>query len=208
MIYFISGNKNKQREVEAVFEEFSIKDKLEFISMDLIEIQGTPEEIIEAKCNEAIKQDPSLSRQEFFVEDTSLHLGALHGFPGPYIKYFEEIGLEHIVNIIHKIGNKFAKAITIIGHYKNGKINKIYGETAGSIEYPKFKDSYDEYKNYIRYKDLYDSASKFDEFYFGFDPIFQPLGSSLTFSEMTREDKYKIAHRTLAVKKMIETHIL
>lgn len=209
-IYFISGNKNKQREVEAVFEEFGIKDKLEFINMDLIEIQGTSEEIIEAKCNEAIKQDNTLQDKEFFVEDTSLHLSALHGFPGPYIKYFEEIGLENIVNIIHKLGNKFAKAITIIGHYKNGKINKIYGETAGSIEYPKYKDSYDGYKHFIRYNHVYapEDLKSINEVYFGFDPIFQPLGSSLTFSEMTREDKYKIAHRTLAVKKMIETHIL
>lgn len=184
VVYFISGNENKKKEAQAAFKEFDLDPWLKFIDMDLQEIQGTPEEIVRAKCEEAMKQNKDLDDEEFFIEDTSLYLNALHGFPGPYIKYFEEMGLENIVKIVDKLGNNSAKAISMIGHYKNGTISIVSGETVGTI---------------VEYKDGYN---------FGFDPIFKPHGEKLTFSQMKREDKYKIAHRTLAVKKMIQMHIL
>lgn len=186
-IYFISSNKNKQNEIKFVFEEFGLQNKLEFIEIELPEIQGSPEEIIQAKCGEALKQNFMLIQKKFFVEDTSLHLDALHGFPGPYIKDFERIGLKNIFNIVNKLENPKANAVTIIGYCDHGKFHKILGETVGTIVNP---------------------ALSFGYYNFGFDPIFRPLGNSLTFSEMIREDKYKISHRTLAVKKLIIEHII
>lgn len=184
MVYFISGNENKKKETEAIFKEFGLNHELKFICMDLQEIQGSPKEIIEAKCKEAIKQNNTLAREEFFIEDTSLYLDALHGFPGPYIKYFERIGLENIFKIVDKLGNSGAKAVSMVGYYKNGNINIVSGETVGTI---------------VEYKNGHN---------FGFDPIFKPHGEKITFSEMKREDKYKISHRSLAVKKMIQIHII
>ena len=38
---------------------------------------------------------------------------------------------------------------------------------------------------------------------FGYDPMFQPLGYSVTFGVMTPQEKQVISHRTLAVQKLI-----
>jgi len=39
---------------------------------------------------------------------------------------------------------------------------------------------------------------------FGYDPIFRPLGYSITFAEMDPYFKHKISHRSLAFKKLID----
>ncbi len=39
---------------------------------------------------------------------------------------------------------------------------------------------------------------------FGFDPIFQPVGSGKTFAEMTIEEKNGYSHRAMAIRKFAE----
>jgi XTP/dITP diphosphohydrolase len=39
---------------------------------------------------------------------------------------------------------------------------------------------------------------------FGFDPIFQPVGSAKTFAEMTLEEKNGFSHRAKAIRKFAE----
>jgi XTP/dITP diphosphohydrolase len=38
---------------------------------------------------------------------------------------------------------------------------------------------------------------------FGYDPIFKPLGFDKTFAQMTLDEKSKISHRGIAVRKLI-----
>jgi XTP/dITP diphosphohydrolase len=38
---------------------------------------------------------------------------------------------------------------------------------------------------------------------FGYDPIFRPLGSELTFAEMSMDEKGRISHRGKATEKLI-----
>ena len=57
--------------------------------IDLPEYQGTPEEVVRAKCTLAAQH----IKGPVVVEDTSLCFNALGGMPGPYIKWFlKEIG--------------------------------------------------------------------------------------------------------------------
>lgn len=75
----VTGNKDKQREIREILGgriEFSFAD------IDLEEIQGTPEEIVVHKAREACKK----TGRPVLVEDFSLEIDALGGFPGPYIK--------------------------------------------------------------------------------------------------------------------------
>ncbi|MGB8706187.1 MAG: non-canonical purine NTP pyrophosphatase, partial [Gillisia sp.] len=39
---------------------------------------------------------------------------------------------------------------------------------------------------------------------FGYDPVFKPEGKSETFAQMSSEEKNRLSHRGLALKKLIE----
>jgi len=113
VLYFITGNKNKFREVK------SILPVVEQLDIDLAEIQSIDaKEIVRAKLMEALKQ----MKSEFIVEDTSLYFDCLNGLPGPLIKWFlKAIGNEGLFSIAEKMGNRGAEAKTIIGYAKSGR---------------------------------------------------------------------------------------
>jgi len=82
-IYFITGNQNKLKEFSQIIGEIS-PYILESKSIDLPEYQGEPEQIAMDKCKTALE----IAQCPVLVEDTSLCFNALHGLPGPYIKWF------------------------------------------------------------------------------------------------------------------------
>ena len=84
-IYFITGNANKLKEFSAIIGDIG-EHELDSKSVDLPEYQGEPEEIALEKCKAALE----LVKAPVLVEDTSLCYNALHGLPGPYIKWFLE----------------------------------------------------------------------------------------------------------------------
>lgn len=82
-INFITGNANKLREFTQIIGDF---DGYEFVctKLDLPEYQGEPEEIAREKCKTAL----AIINEPVLVEDSSLGFNALHGLPGPYVKWF------------------------------------------------------------------------------------------------------------------------
>tara|TARA_Y100000034_G_C6594139_1_gene258212 strand:- start:3 stop:536 length:534 start_codon:yes stop_codon:yes gene_type:complete len=169
-LYFITGNQNKLREVQAIIPD------VEGVDMDLPEIQSLdPQKIITEKLKEAVKEKEG----EYFVEDTSLYLECLNGFPGPLIKWLlERLGKEGIAELVSNYENNNVVAKTVIG-YSNGKdIHFFIGEIKGKIVTPRGESD------------------------FGFDPIFEFNGR--TFAEMTAEEKNKISHRKQALMKFKE----
>lgn len=171
-LYFITGNSNKLREIEAIIP--GIKN----LELDLPEIQSnSPQDIIEAKLNAANKIHPEL---EFIVEDTSLCMDALGGFPGTFVKSFlEKNSLQEIYQIAKDRNNYITQAVTVIGYRDElGKKHYFTGIVHGTIVKPKVKTN------------------------FGWDPIFKPNGHEKSFGEMTRKEKSIVSMRGIAAEKL------
>jgi inosine triphosphate pyrophosphatase len=170
-LYFVTGNKNKYFEVK------SIIDDVVQLPIDLQEIQETDaRKVIEAKLKEAFKHHGG----PFIIEDTSLYLDCLNGFPGPLIKWFlDSLKCEGIYNIADRLGNFGASAKTIIGYGENAHNFRYYeGELKGKIVRP-----------------MGDKG-------FGWDPIFVPECSDKSFAEMSADEKNGISMRRIAVNKL------
>jgi len=163
VIYFITGNENKFKEAKAIIPEF------EQLNIDIDEIQELdPKKIIEHKINLALKKCSG----KILVEDTSLFIECLNGFPGPLIKWFlKSMAAEEIYNLVKKYSNNNTTALTHIGYYDGEKINFFSAELKGKIVQPKGKTD------------------------FGWDCIFKPENSEKTLGEIPLEEKNKISMR-------------
>jgi non-canonical purine NTP pyrophosphatase (RdgB/HAM1 family) len=172
-LYFITGNKGKLEDTKLFFPE------IEQLDINLSEIQSMdPKEIIREKVEEAFKH----TEGEFIVEDSSLSLDCLNGFPGPLIKWFEKsLGNEGIYEIAKRMGDQGVEARITIGYARsNDDIHFFEGSIRGTIVSPR------------------------GEHGFGWDPIFQPDGFDKTFAEMTHGEKNKISMRRIAMEKLKE----
>ena len=170
-LYFITGNQSKLKEFKDIIPD------IEQLDIDLPEIQEiNAKTIIKDKLLRALKH----AKGEIIVEDTSLHLDALNGLPGPLIKWFvPTLGTEGIVDITERFSKNKAQVKTLIGYAKNrDELHFFEGVVEGSI---------------VR-------ARGPAKFYF--DPIFLPNGHDKTFAEMSLEEKNAISHRSQAINKL------
>jgi inosine triphosphate pyrophosphatase len=85
---------------EAVREILGIPIKL--VEVEMEEIQGTEEEIAWNK----LRRVSSMATESccVLIDDTSIHLDGLYGFPGPYGKAFLEMGMERVLRIVEAVG--------------------------------------------------------------------------------------------------------
>jgi inosine triphosphate pyrophosphatase len=133
-LLFITGNKDKLREVQALIPD------VQSIDMDLPEIQEVdPQKIIAAKLLEARKHRSGT----FIVEDTSLSLDGMDGLPGPLVKWFiQSIGIDGIYALTKTFGAR-ATARTIIG-YADGNNDLLFfeGSLSGLVVPPRGTDGF------------------------------------------------------------------
>jgi len=168
-LLFVTGNKNKHKEVQEVLGENFI---VEMVNIDLPEIQGTDQEIIENKVRVASSKIDG----PFIVEDTSLEFNALNGMPGPYVKWFlKSIGNTGLHNLLEAYENKRAKAICNIAYCDGNNIDIFRGISDGFIVNEGGKNG------------------------FGWDRIFMPVGYDRRYSEMDDNLKNSISHRRKAL---------
>lgn len=177
-LYFISTSKHK---VEEFKKSLSPEVEFERLELDLAEIQSLdPKEVITHKLNEARK----LHSGELMVEDSSLCLDALNGFPGPLIKFlFKSVGNNGLLKIVESFNCNSVQARTMIGYFNGKEILFFEGVAKGKLVPIRVNSD------------------------FGFDPIFLPEGNDKTFSEMTREEKNLISHRGRALQKFKEYYL-
>jgi non-canonical purine NTP pyrophosphatase (RdgB/HAM1 family) len=177
-LYFITGNVHKLDEINQIL---SPEVKIKQLDIDLDEIQSLKaEEVIKHKLLQAMEKH----KGEFIVEDTSIYIDALNGFPGPLIKwFFKALGKNGIADIVLKIGKTTATVKTIIGYSDGKELLFFEGTIDGNIVAPRAESD------------------------FGFDPIFVPLGQDKTFAEMGTSEKNKISHRRKATLKFKEYYL-
>ncbi|TVY81011.1 Inosine triphosphate pyrophosphatase [Lachnellula suecica] len=171
-LFFITGNQNKLIEAKAILGDVI---DLQTKALDLVEIQGTIEEISLDKCRRAAEavQGPVL------VEDTCLCFNALKELPGPYIKWFlQALGLEGLNNLLAAFPDKSAQAVCTFAYSEGPGHEPIIfqGRTDGKIVPPRGPTN------------------------FGWDPIFEYEGK--TYAEMDKVEKNKISHRFRALDKL------
>lgn len=184
-ITFVTGNSNKLKEVVSILSGSSAESGSSTVgkytivnqSLDLIEVQGTIEEVTihKAKSAAEIVQGPVL------VEDTCLGFNAFNNLPGPYIKWFVgAIGLSGLVDMIYKFEDKGANAICTFGFCEGpgSEVKLFQGITKGKIV---------------------DSRGPT---HFGWDSVFEPEGYNETYAELQKSVKNTISHRFKALDKL------
>ncbi len=129
MLYFVTGNAGKFREIKAFIPD------IEQLHLDLDEIQSLDSRlVIEHKLAQAAGQHDG----ELIVEDTSLELTCLKGLPGNFIKWFEKtLTVAGIAGLAMKYEDHSATARTTIGYRDaSGKTHYFTGEMKGEIVPP------------------------------------------------------------------------
>lgn len=169
-ITFASSNQNKFWEVQSILTAHNIS--VDFAQLRLVEIQSDLlEEIAMEKAKSAFMQ----IEKPVIVEDDGLFIDSLKGFPGQYSSHtFNTIGNEGILKLLAGSSDRSASFRSIIA-FHDGKRPPIFeGCVDGRI------------------------SEKITEGGWGYDPIFVPLGSDLTYAQL-RENKNKYSHRERAL---------
>jgi XTP/dITP diphosphohydrolase len=121
-----------------------------------------------------------------FSDDTGLEIDALDGRPGVLSARYagnEKNAEENIRKVLIELQgatNRSARFKTVIALVIDGKVNCFEGIVEGVI-----------------------LTAHRGTGGFGYDPVFQPIGFSESFAEMSLETKNLISHRALATKKLI-----
>ncbi|MCJ1298152.1 nucleoside triphosphate pyrophosphohydrolase ham1 [Hypocenomyce scalaris] len=178
----ITGNKNKLSEVKAILGDTVV---LKSQALDLVEIQGTIEDIASDKCRRAAAS----VKAPVLVEDTCLCFNALGQLPGPYVYYLpllrhtrkwflQALGHEGLNNLLLAYDDKSAEAVCTFAYSAGPDHEPIIfqGRTTGKIV---------------------PARGQVD---FGWDPIFEYEGQ--TYAEMSKVEKNKISHRYKALQKL------
>lgn len=122
-----------------------------------------------------------------FADDTGLEIEALSGRPGVYSARYAtdghdfEANIDKVLSELEGIENRKARFRTVIALILDGKVSYFEGIVNGKII----------------------TERKGNEG-FGYDPVFIPDGSQLTFAEMPLPEKNKISHRARAVARLVD----
>lgn len=183
-LVFATHNLHKLEEIRNILKNYEV--------VGLPDI-GCHEDIVEdaddLQGNAKIKADfvTNNFHLDCFADDTGLEVEALGGAPGVYSARYAGEGCPYHDNVVKLlkaldgIENRKARFRTVIALNINGEQHFFEGVVNGKILTEEHGDGG-----------------------FGYDPIFQPDGYDLSFSEMKMEEKNKISHRGRATAKLVE----
>lgn len=185
-IVFATGNPNKVKEVKQLLQS----SKIEIVSLADIGVTEDIPETQDTIVGNAI-QKAQYVRDHYglncFAEDTGLEIEALNGAPGVYSARYAgpeknaQANMRLVLEQLSGIGNRKAQFKTVIALILNDNTHTFEGIIKGNI-----------------------AQEPQGEGGFGYDPIFVPFNSSVSFAEMRPEDKNTISHRGIAVRQLAE----
>jgi len=182
VIFFATNNINKFNEARRVLAEYKIA--VGMLRVKALEVQSENlEEIAKTSVLEAFKR----CKLPLIVEDAGLFVEALNGFPGPYAAYvYKTIGNAGLLRLMENLENRRATFQSIVAYCSADVKSPVCfrGEVIGEITEKERRG---------------DNKSGF-----GFDPIFKPANSHVTFAEMSIQNKNKHSHRAMALRKFAE----
>jgi non-canonical purine NTP pyrophosphatase (RdgB/HAM1 family) len=168
----VTGNAGKIAEAR-----LAMGADLEAVEVDLPEIQSLDYlEVLRAKAAEAWRH----VGRPLVVEEAGLDLAALNGFPGPLVKWMlQAVGAEGLSHTAISLEDARASARCFL-LYKDGDREIVAeGRTEGILVLPG-RGTHG----------------------FGWDPVFLPDGSALTFAQLTGPEKGAVSHRGKAWREM------
>ena len=177
LLSFASTNEDKYIEVKSILQRHNLE--IEFCKMEVKEIQSdSVREIAIEKSRYAF----SHINGPVIVEDDGLFIHELNGFPGQYSAFVAKtIGNMGILDLLRKYNDRSAEFVSIIA-FSNGQTQQVFeGKIRGQI------------------------ARDITEGGWGFDPIFIPSNSHLTFGQL--QDMHKkedFSHRSKALLQFVK----
>lgn len=172
-VVLVTGNPGKVLEARRICGA-----RLAAIEIDLPEIQSLDvDEVLRAKADAAAR----IARRPVIVEETSLELAALNGFPGPLVKWMlVAVRAEGIARTALALGDPRAAARCRLMLRDGDRTTTAEGVTEGRLVLPARGDAG-----------------------FGWDPVFEPEDRGLTYAELGAEVKDEIGHRGRAWRALL-----
>lgn len=194
-LVFATNNQHKLEEVRALLNEAGeeVASQYEIVSLSDI---GCTDDIPETGMTFA---DNAMQKAEYvkvhynvdcFADDSGLEVRALGMEPGVRsARYAEDLGFSHndnanmdkLLDRMAHVKERQAQFRTVIVLLMDGNRYEFEGVCRGEI-----------------------GSSRSGNKGFGYDPIFYPEGHTVTFAEMSMEDKNLISHRGRAVRQLVK----
>ena len=169
---FVTTNEHKRREAQTI-----LGVELETASPDVPEIQALDVAKVALHKARAACDALGASPHPIIVEDSGLVIQAWNGLPGALTKWFvSSVGVEGILDMISSADRSARAVCAVAVADKSGEVRVFTGEVEGVVA-PEPRGSSG----------------------FGWDPIFVPAGSDLTYAEMG-DAKNRDSHRARAFR--------
>ena len=174
---FVTTNEHKRREVQEI-----LGFELERADLDLPEIQAIDPAEVAAEKASAAREALGRPGLPVLVEDSGLMVDAWDGFPGALTKWLmSSVGNEGLLRMLPEGGDRSARAVCVVALAEaDGTVRTFRGEVPGTLaQEPRGSGG------------------------FGYDPVFVPWWSSMTYAEMG-EGKNRDSHRSRAFRAVRE----
>ena len=184
-LVFATNNPHKLREISEI-----MPDHITILSLADIHCEGDiPETADTLEGNALIKAHYVYDRYGFdcFADDTGLEVEALNGGPGVHTARYAgesqdpDANMKKMIAEMQENTNRHARFRTVIALIEKGVEHLFTGIVDGEI-----------------------ATEPRGEQGFGYDPIFIPEQTGLTFAQMGEEGKNQISHRARAVGKLLD----